>query len=159
MKYKVSFSDVFEADSEIDAYDELCAYLRECVEYEDVTAFDFAPYKKDLFDANERTRYIAKCAGVDYDDLITHQDANPAVTMYLDDFKVIENELRAAYIVGKAEKTAAHGSRSLIDSLEHWAKCFRDGTLDDSNAEEIAYFLEDHAHGLRTWEETIHGGV
>jgi hypothetical protein len=104
------------------------------------------------FNANERTRYIAKCAGVDYDDLITHQDANPAVTMYLDDFKVIENELRAAYIVGKATKTAAHGSSSLIDSLEHWAKCFRDGTLDDSNAEEIAYLLEDRAHDLRTWE-------
>ena len=103
-----------------------------------------------LFNANERTSYIAKCAGVDYDDLITHQDAN--VTMYLDDFKVIENELRAAYIVGKATKTAAHGSSSLIDSLEHWAKLFKDGTLSDSNAEEIAYFLEDTAHGLRTWE-------
>ncbi len=35
------------------------------------------------------------------------------------------------------------------DSLEHWAKCFRDGTLDDSNAEDIAYFLEDRAHDLR----------
>ena len=35
-------------------------------------------------------------------------------------------------------ETADHGSSSLIDSLEHWAKCFRDGTLDDSNAEEIA---------------------
>jgi len=109
-----------------------------------------------LFNANERTRYIAKCAGVDYDDLITHQDANPAVTMYLEDFKVIENELRAAYIVGKATKTAAHGSSSLIDSLEHWAKCFRDGTLDDSNAEDIAYLLEDRAHDLRNavlWKE------
>ena len=109
-----------------------------------------------LFNANERTRYIAKCAGVDYDDLITHQDANPAVTMYLDDFKVIENELHAAYIVGKATKTAAHGSSSLIDSLEHWAKCFRDGTLDDSNAEDIAYLLEDRAHDLRNaviWKE------
>jgi len=109
-----------------------------------------------LFNANERTRYIAKCAGVDYDDLITHQDANPAVTMYLDDFKVIENELHAAYIVGKATKTAAHGSSSLIDSLEHWAKCFKDGTLDDSNAEDIAYLLEDRAHDLRNavlWKE------
>jgi len=105
-----------------------------------------------LFDANERTRYIAKCAGVDYDDLITHQDANPAVTMYLDDFKVIENELRAAYIVGKATKTAAHGSSSLIDSLEHWAKLFKDGTVSDSNAAIIAYFLEDIADDLRTPE-------
>jgi len=104
-----------------------------------------------LFNANERTRYIAKCAGVDYDDLITHQDAN--ITMYLDDFKVIENELRAAYIVGKATKTTAHGTSSLIDSLEHWAKCFKDGTLDDSNAAIIAYFLEDIADDLRTGED------
>jgi hypothetical protein len=36
------------------------------------------------------------------------------------------------------------------DSLEHWAKCFRDGTLDDSFANEIAYLLEDKAHDLRT---------
>ena len=35
------------------------------------------------------------------------------------------------------------------DSLEHWAKCFRDGTLDDSFANEIAYLLEDKAHDLR----------
>jgi hypothetical protein len=60
---------------------------------------------------------------------------------------------------GKATKTAAHGSSSLIDSLEHWAKCFRDGTVDDSNAEEIAYLLEDRAHDLRTWEDKIHGEV
>ena len=38
----------------------------------------------------------------------------------------------------------------LIESLEHWAKCFKDGTLDDSNAEKIAYLLEDKAHDLRT---------
>ncbi len=35
------------------------------------------------------------------------------------------------------------------DSLEHWAKCFRDGTLDDSFANEIAYLLEDKARDLR----------
>ena len=35
------------------------------------------------------------------------------------------------------------------DSLDHWAKCFRDGTLDDSFANEIAYLLEDKAHDLR----------
>ena len=42
------------------------------------------------------------------------------------------------------------------DSLDHWAKCFRDGTLDDSFANEIAYLLEDKAHDLRNavlWEE------
>ena len=42
------------------------------------------------------------------------------------------------------------------DSLEHWAKCFRDGTLDDSFANEIAYLLEDKAHDLRNavlWKE------
>ena len=41
----------------------------------------------------------------------------------------------------------------LIESLEHWAKCFRDGTLDDSQAEEIAYLLEDKAHDLRSWQK------
>jgi len=40
-KFKITFCDVFEADDEIDAYDELRAYLRECVEMEDVTAFGF----------------------------------------------------------------------------------------------------------------------
>ena len=39
--------------------------------------------------------------------------------------------------------------KSYVDSLEHWAKCFRDGTLDDSFANEIAYLLEDKAHDLR----------
>ena len=40
-KFKITFSDVFEADDELDAIDELRAYLRECVEMEDVTAFGF----------------------------------------------------------------------------------------------------------------------
>jgi hypothetical protein len=35
------------------------------------------------------------------------------------------------------------------DSLDHWAKCFRDGTLDDSFANEIAYLLEDKAADVR----------
>tara|TARA_R110000796_G_scaffold3718_2_gene14207 strand:+ start:1389 stop:1544 length:156 start_codon:yes stop_codon:yes gene_type:complete len=39
---------------------------------------------------------------------------------------------------------------SYADNLEHWAKCFRDGTLDDSFANEIADLLEDKAHDLRT---------
>ena len=51
------------------------------------------------------------------------------------------------------KQDANHGSSGLIDSLEHWAKCFRDGTVDDSNAEEIAYLLEDRAHDLRTRKE------
>jgi hypothetical protein len=51
-------------------------------------------------------------------------------------------------------QSADHGSSSLIDSLEHWAKCFRDGTVSDSNAEDIAYLLEDRAHDLRL---TVHG--
>ena len=46
-------------------------------------------------------------------------------------------------------KDANHGSSGLIDSFEHWAKCFRDGTLDDSYWEDIAYLLEDRAHDLR----------
>ena len=38
---------------------------------------------------------------------------------------------------------------AFADSLDHWAKCFRDGTLDDSFANEIAYLLEDKAADMR----------
>ena len=38
---------------------------------------------------------------------------------------------------------------AFADSLDHWAKCFRDGTLDDSFANEIAYLLEDKAADVR----------
>lgn len=36
-----------------------------------------------------------------------------------------------------------------IQSLEHWAELFRDGTLSDAYAEDIAHLLEDKAHDLR----------
>ena len=36
-------------------------------------------------------------------------------------------------------------------ALEHWANCFRDGTLDDAYANEIAYLLEDKAHDIRMY--------
>jgi len=35
------------------------------------------------------------------------------------------------------------------DALEHWANCFRDGTLYDAYANEIAYLLEDKAYDIR----------
>ena len=35
------------------------------------------------------------------------------------------------------------------NALEHWANCFRDGTLDDAYANEIAYLLEDKAYDIR----------
>ena len=41
----------------------------------------------------------------------------------------------------------------LIESLEHWAGLFKDGTLADSQADEIAYLLEDKAHDLRSWQK------
>ena len=41
----------------------------------------------------------------------------------------------------------------LIESLEHWARLFKDGTLADSQADEIAYLLEDKAHDLRSWQK------
>jgi len=34
-------------------------------------------------------------------------------------------------------------------ALEHWAKQFRNGTLSDEFADEIAYLLEDKAHDLK----------
>lgn len=41
MKYKVTFLDMIEADSEEQAYDILLEYLNDCVTNADVTAFDF----------------------------------------------------------------------------------------------------------------------
>jgi len=38
-------------------------------------------------------------------------------------------------------------------ALEHWAKQFRNGTLSDEFADEIAYLLEDKAHDLKLDEE------
>jgi hypothetical protein len=35
------------------------------------------------------------------------------------------------------------------NALEHWANCFRDGTLHDDYAINIAYLLEDKAHDIR----------
>ena len=40
-RFKVTFKDEFEADSEIACYDQLLAYLSECLENGDVMAFDF----------------------------------------------------------------------------------------------------------------------
>ena len=41
MKYKVSFQDEFEAETPEEAYKILLEYLKDCVEYEDVTGFCF----------------------------------------------------------------------------------------------------------------------
>ena len=46
-KFKITFCDVFEADDEITAYDELLVYLRDCVEMRDVTAFGFEEINDD----------------------------------------------------------------------------------------------------------------
>jgi len=40
-KFNVTFEDVFEAESEEDCYEILLDYLNDCVNYEDVTAFEF----------------------------------------------------------------------------------------------------------------------
>lgn len=42
MKYKITFQDIFEGvESEEQAYDALLDYLKDCVKYEDATAFNF----------------------------------------------------------------------------------------------------------------------
>jgi len=41
----------------------------------------------------------------------------------------------------------------LIQSLEYWAKLFRDGLLSDEFAQDIAHVLEDKAHDLRLEQE------
>ena len=40
-KFKVTFVDIFEAEDESKAIDDLRSYLKGCVETEDVTAFGF----------------------------------------------------------------------------------------------------------------------
>lgn len=40
--YKVTFTDTIQANTEEEAYDKLLGYLAECVQFGDVTAFDFA---------------------------------------------------------------------------------------------------------------------
>ena len=40
-----------------------------------------------------------------------------------------------------------------IQSLEHWAKLFRQEVLSDEFAQDIAHVLEDKAHDLRLEEE------
>lgn len=42
-----------------------------------------------------------------------------------------------------------------IKALEHWAKCFRSGLIDDQFADEIAYLLEDKAHDLKLAEQEV----
>ena len=37
-----------------------------------------------------------------------------------------------------------------ISALRHWARLFREGTMSDEYADEIAYLLEDKAHDLET---------
>ena len=40
-KYKVTFTDTLEAESEEDCYEQLFEYLRSVLHFEDVTAFEF----------------------------------------------------------------------------------------------------------------------
>ena len=55
-KFKVTFTDVFEAETEEDCYEQLFEYLRSVLHYEDVTAFEFKEaYKpKKIRRLNER---------------------------------------------------------------------------------------------------------
>lgn len=45
-RFEITFVDEFECDDEHDAVDQLINYLRECVNHEDVTAFDFRELKE-----------------------------------------------------------------------------------------------------------------
>lgn len=45
-KFKVKFIDYFEAETEEDCYKKLLDYLKECVEMEDVMAFEFNEVKE-----------------------------------------------------------------------------------------------------------------
>lgn len=45
-QYKVSFKDSFYASSENEAYEIFKVYLKQCVDYNDVSAFEFKPLTK-----------------------------------------------------------------------------------------------------------------
>ena len=47
MKFKVTFEDVIEAETEEDAYDEMIKYCFDIHNNEDVTAFNFEEVKED----------------------------------------------------------------------------------------------------------------
>lgn len=46
MKFKVTFVDEIEAESEDAAFDSMVQYLADCAKYEDVTGFDFKEIKE-----------------------------------------------------------------------------------------------------------------
>lgn len=45
--YHVTFADTLEANTEDEAYDKFLGILAECVQYEDVVAFDFTEKPED----------------------------------------------------------------------------------------------------------------
>jgi len=48
MKYKITFEDIIEADSEEEAYDKMVEYCGDVYETEDVTAFNFEELRENL---------------------------------------------------------------------------------------------------------------
>ena len=46
MKIKITFEDIFDVESEEQAYDILLEYLNDCVKHEDVTGFEFEEVKE-----------------------------------------------------------------------------------------------------------------
>jgi ATP-dependent Zn protease len=44
-QFRINFNDVIEADTEEEAWSKLLDYLAECVQYKDVTVFDFEEVK------------------------------------------------------------------------------------------------------------------
>lgn len=67
-KYKVTFLDFFHAENEEEAYDKLLDYLRDVVNSQDVTAFDFLKLENQT--TTELTKHIQEIAeesGVDLD--------------------------------------------------------------------------------------------
>lgn len=46
-KFQIKFNDTIEADTEEEAWDKWLDYLAECVQYRDITVFDFEEVKEE----------------------------------------------------------------------------------------------------------------
>ncbi len=47
MKFKVTFTDIVEAETEREAYENFMPYIRDCAKYSDLEAFEFEEIKED----------------------------------------------------------------------------------------------------------------
>ena len=124
-KFKITFCDVIEADDKLNAYNEFRAYLKECVEMEDITAFGFQQESAELretemkFSAKHSVKQLVAYASGNtnqYEDMVrTSGDFNPVLCVINhDDLLNIEEEIRSAYEAGYQEADKNSTEKELV---------------------------------------------